>query len=124
MRNTDRLITPAVVVTFLIVGGVCVALTVAAVAYLTARGLDPDPMLKLIGALVAAVSSTGTLVLQLANNSRTAKTEKNTGQQANQIGVLADAVYTVADALPRPVPRHSASPTAPYTEAAPAPRGS
>jgi hypothetical protein len=84
------------------------------VAYLSARGVDPDPMLKTVGALVAAATSVGTLLLQLVNRQTVAKTERNTG-------VLAAAVYDVADAIPRPGgPRHAY----PDIEAAPAASGS
>jgi nitrate/nitrite transporter NarK len=118
VRNTDRLVTPAVVVTFLLVAGVLVGLTIAAVAYLTARGLDPDPMVKLVASLVGAAGGLGTFVLQLANNSRTAKTERNTG-------VLGNAVYELADALPRAAPaRHAYEDTTVMQTAAPGPRGS
>jgi hypothetical protein len=114
--------TPAVVVTLLLVAGLIVCSTIGAVAWLTSIGRDPDPMLKLVGALVAAVTSTGGLVLQIANRATVAKTERNTG-------VLATAVYEVADAMPRPAPpsRHAYPDTEliPRDEkAAPVPRGS
>lgn len=115
MRNSDRWITPGVVIVMLLVGGVCVLATIAAVAWLTREGLDPQPMLQLVGVAVAALSSMGGFVVQLLNRAATTKTERNTG-------VLASAVYEVADAMPKPVPgpRHAY----PDTEAAPALRGS
>ena len=118
MRQTDRYLTPAVVVTLLLAATVIILATIGAVAYLTARGIDPDPMLRLLAQVTGAVTGTATLVLQLANRATVAKTERNTG-------VLASAVYEVADKMPQPVPRHAASDTA-YLDmsAAPAPRGS
>jgi hypothetical protein len=114
VRNSDRWVTPAVIVTGLLVAGGLCALLIAAVAYLSARGVDPDPMLKTVGALVAAATSVGTLLLQLVNRQTVAKTERNTG-------VLAAAVYDVADAIPRPGgPRHAYL----EQEAAPAASGS
>lgn len=120
MRQTDRYLTPAVVVTLLLVAGAVVLGTVGCVAWLTSLGRDPDPMLKLVGAWVAAGSSTITLVLQIANRATVAKTERNTG-------TLANAMYEVADAMPKPVPRHAADDAtvfAPAYKAAPTPRGS
>lgn len=139
MRNTDRLITPGVVVTFLIVAGFCTALTIVGVGYLTSRGLDPDPMIRLVVQVVGAAGAVFTAVLQLANNARSAKTERNTtplapdgkpvdlqAELADVRGAqdrMADALYAVADALPRPVPRHSYPETVATHGAAPAPRG-
>lgn len=119
MRETDRYMTPAVIVTLILVGGAIIAVTVCAVAWLTVQGLDPDPMLRLLAMVVAAAGSAGTFVLQIANRATVAKTERNTG-------VLANAVYEVADAMPRPVvPRHAAADeTTLMTSAAPGPRGS
>lgn len=142
VRNTDRLVTPAVVVTFLVGATLVVVATIAGVAWLTARGLDPDPMLRLLAQVGGAVFAAGTFVMQLANNARAAKTERNTstlapgGQpvdlQAELADVrgaqdrMADAVYAVADALPRPVARHADPDNTramPAYGATPAPRG-
>lgn len=118
MRSSDRWVTPAVVVVGLVCATVVVLGCAACVTYLTQRGVDPDPMLKLVGQIVAAVTGPASLVLQLANRRSVTKTERNTG-------VLANAVYDVADALPRPVARHAANPpTVAMTSAPPAPRGS
>jgi hypothetical protein len=109
MRNSDRLATPSVVITGLLVAGLLVGGTVAAVTYLTAQGLDPEPVFKLAGLAVTACASLGGFVLQLVNRTTIAKAEKNTGTQAGHIEQLASAVWEVADALPRPVPpsRHA-----------------
>lgn len=117
MRNTDRYLTPAVVVTLILVVGGVVATTVCAVAWLTVQGLDPDPMLRLLAQITAAATGTATFILQIANRATVAKTERNTG-------VLANAVYEVADAMPRAVPRHAAGDDTVAMTAAPPVRGS
>lgn len=115
--RSDRWITPGVLVTGILTAGVVVLGTIAAVAWLTERGLDPDPMLKLVGIAVTAAGSLGSFVLQLVNRRSVTKTERNTG-------LLASAVYDVADAMPRPVvPRH-AYPETVEASAAPGLRGS
>lgn len=126
-RSTDRWITPGVVIVGLLVAGALVALLIAAVAWLTVQGLDPDPMLKLIAAAVAAIGTLGNLGLNLATRASVGKTERNTGVLMNHTGELTNAVYEVHDALPRPVvlPRHAADDTAQLDmSAAPGPRGS
>lgn len=116
MRNSDRWVTPGVVcVGILTVGGVVLGVAVL-VAYLAARGVDPAPVLDLTAKIATAAGSLGTLALQLVGRRTTAKVERNTG-------VLAAAVYDVADAMPKPVPRH-AYPETIEASAAPGPRGS
>lgn len=129
-RNSDRLATPGVVITLLVVGGLLVAATIAAVTYLTARGLDPEPMFKLVGIAVTGLSSTGAFLLQIAATHRAAKAERNTGEarvavqeQSGHLEQLAAAVYEVADALPRPRRRHDGDQTFIAHGAAPAPPG-
>lgn len=118
MRRSDRWITPGVVVVLLLCGTLVVLGALGCLTYLAARGLDVDPVVKLAGALVGAVSGCVSLVLQLVNRRTTTKVERNTGH-------LAAAVYDVADALPRPVARH-AYPDTEWLDmsAAPGPRGS
>lgn len=118
MRNSDRWVTPAVLVAGLVCCTVAVLGIAACVTYLADRGIDPDPMLRLVAEVGGAASGALSLVLQLANRRTTAKTERNTG-------VLANAVSDVADALPRPVARHAADPaTVAMHGTAPGPRGS
>jgi hypothetical protein len=97
VRNSDRWITPGVVMVALLTGGALVALLLVVVGYLAARGVDPDPMLKTVGALATGAGSLATLVVTLATRQTTAKTERNTGR-------LAGAVDAVADALSAPPP--------------------
>lgn len=85
-RNSDRWVTPGVVMVGLTVGGVVCLAVVAAVAYLAARGVDPDPVLRLVASLVAAAGSLGTLLLQLVTRSTTAKTERQAGRLASGVG--------------------------------------
>lgn len=80
-----------------VVCGSLVVLGVAAlVAYLTARGVDPAPVLQLASTAAAAVGSLGTLVLQLVGRRTATKTEKWAGQ-------LASAVTAVRRQDPAPV---------------------
>lgn len=118
MRSSDRWVTPGVVVAGLLCGSVVLLGIAGCVTYLAQRGIDPDPVLRLLAEVGAAVSGVGSLLLQLVNRRTTTKVERNTG-------VLAAAVYDVADALPRPAPRHAYPETAVADmKAAPAPRGS
>lgn len=120
MRDSDRWITPRVVVVGLLVVGALLALLIAATAWLTSLGLDPAPMLDLIREWTTALAAVGALVIQLANRASVTKTERNTG-------VLASAVYEVADAMPQRVPRHAGPDSdtvlAPAYKAAPTPQG-
>lgn len=97
-RKSDRWITPGVVIAFVIVAGIVACVLAASVAYLTARGIDPDPMIKLVTTTLAALGSLATFVMQLVNRSTTAKVERNTGLIP---AVVTDAVNA---ALPPPPP--------------------
>jgi hypothetical protein len=102
--------------------GVVLLALIGACAWLAREGVDIDPMLQLMREWVTTVAAIGALALQLANRSSVTKTERNTGQ-------LANAVYEVADAMPRVVPpaaRHAPHDATAYLEreAAPTPRGS
>lgn len=124
VRSSDRWVTPAVVVAGLLVVGVVLLALIGATAWLTHQGVDVDPMLQLMREWVTTAAALGALALQLANRSSVTKTERNTGQLKSETAALAGAMYEVADALPRPVPRHASTDTAYLREAAPAPRGS
>jgi hypothetical protein len=113
VRNSDRLATPAVVITLLVIGGLLVGGTVASVTYLTARGIDPEPVFKLAGLAVTACASLGGFVLQLVNRTTIAKTEQQAGvaasavrQQNDHLQTLTGVMYDVHDALPRPAGRY------------------
>jgi hypothetical protein len=100
-RKSDRWITPAVIIAFVIVGGVVACVLAASVAYLTARGIDPDPMIKLVTTTLAALGSLATFVMQLVNRSTTAKVERNTGTLPD---VITDAVTGAVTAALPPAP--------------------
>jgi len=111
-------VTSGVIVALILAGTVVVLVVLGCVTYLTARGYDPQPVVQLTGTLIAAAGATGSFIQGLVYKRVTAKVERNTG-------MLTNAMYEVADALPRPVPRHAYDDTAQVDmRAAPAPRGS
>lgn len=83
-RNSDRWVTPGVVVAAIVVGGVLVLSVVAAMVYLTVAGLDPDPMLKLSAQVGGGLAAMLNLWLSLATRATAAKTERNTGTLLRQ----------------------------------------
>jgi len=87
-RDSDRWVTPAVVCTALVVAGVLVLSVVAAMVYLTVRGLDPDPMLKLTAQAGGAVAAVVNLWVSLASRATVTKTERNTGRLAARVDAL------------------------------------
>ncbi len=116
-RSSDRWVTPAVVCTALVVGGLLVLAVVASVTWLTAQGRDPDPMLRLTAQVVTAVGSLGTLVLQAAGRATTAKVERNVGRLEGVVVETLDQLDARAilppvpdPTRPHPFPRHSAAP--------------
>jgi hypothetical protein len=113
VRNSDRLVTPSVVIAGLLVAGVCVLATIGTVGYLVARGFDPKPVVTLASAVGAAAGTLINLMVTLAGRAGVAKVERNTG-------VLANGVYELADRMPSPLPRHAAEDTV-LMGAAPAP---
>jgi len=84
-RQSDRWVTPGVIVAAILVAGVIVLAVSAGVVYLTAIGRDPGPILQLVTQLVAAVGAMGSLVLQLVGRKTAAKTERNTGVLATEV---------------------------------------
>ena len=89
-RNSDRWVTPGVVMVFLVVAGLVVVAVFGAVTYMTVRGYDPAPVVDLVATLVAAVGSLGTLVATLTSRKTTTKVERNTGLQARELMNLND----------------------------------
>ena len=102
-RNTDRWVTPGVIITGLL-GLVCLALgVVGGVVWLVAIGRDPAPVLNSLGAVVAALSSLGALGLQLANRSTVTKVERNTsGLAPGGFPVVFDATEPIVGLHGRP----------------------
>jgi hypothetical protein len=101
-RKSDRWITPGVVIAFVIVLGITACVVALSVAYLTARGIDPDPMLKLVTTTVGALGSLGTFVLQLVNRSTTAKVERNTGMLPAAVSTAVSTAVAAATPAPEP----------------------
>jgi hypothetical protein len=112
-RKSDRYVTPGVIMVALFVGGVVLVVVAGSVAYLTARGIDPDPMIKLVATVGGLLASLGTFVLQLVNRPTQAKTERNTGVLTAHVGGLAARVDELAAAVQ--------SPSEPATAIAPRP---
>lgn len=100
MRDSDRWVTPGVVIAALVVAGVIVLGVGAGVVYLSSIGRDPEPVLKLLAQVVTAAGALGTLLLQLAGRRTVAKVERNTGQLATELARQAPA----ADPYPPPPP--------------------
>jgi hypothetical protein len=101
-RKSDRWITPGVIIAFVIVAGIVACVLAASVAYLTARGIDPDPMIKLVTTTLAALGSLATFVMQLVNRSTTAKVERNTGLLPTVVSDAVTAALPPAPPVPEP----------------------
>lgn len=114
VRKSDRWVTPGVIITALLVAGLIVSSIVGSVAYLAARGIDPDPLLKLAATLVGAVGSVGTFVLQLAQRAQNSKTERNTGVLVGAVDDLAAVVPVIAPAAAAPAPEPRPAPEPAY----------
>lgn len=99
-RKSDRYVTPGVIIAALIVAGFVLIVVAGSVAYLTSRGIDPDPMLKLVATVGGGLFSLGTFVLQLVNRPTAAKTERNTGVLTAHTSALVGAVNDLAAAAP------------------------
>lgn len=110
-RSSDRWVTPGVVCTFVVVAGGLVALLIVVVGYLQARGVDPDPMIRLVGEIVTAVGALGTLLLQLVGRRTTTKVERNTGVLATEVAAVADALYQEQPEQPHVVSAPREAPT-------------
>jgi hypothetical protein len=118
-RNSDRWITPGVIIAAILTIGVLVAIVAGGVTYLTAMGKDPDPMLRLVAQVATAAGSLGTLLLQLFGRVTLAKTERNTGILAGAVDQL--ATTPAPPPAPAPVPYVVNLDDEPVTRAAPVP---
>ena len=98
-RESDRWITPRVVAWMLLLGTVIILAVIASVTFLTVRGLDPDPMLRLVAQVSAAVFSAGTFLQGLITRRTTANTQRQAGLLASSTGQLAQAVPWTLDEL-------------------------
>jgi len=86
-RSSDRWVTPGVIVAALLVGALVV---------LAARGINPDPMLRVVSDIATAVGAIGTLLLQLVGRRTVTKIERNTGLLPARVE---DVAAKVEDAL-------------------------
>jgi hypothetical protein len=102
MRNSDRWLTPGVIIAALIVVGLILSVVAASVAYLTAQGINPDPMLKLVATASAGLLSLINVILTLGGRATSAKTERNTGLLVGNVADVADAVAAIPPAPPAP----------------------
>jgi hypothetical protein len=102
VRDSDRWVTPRVVAVAIAGVVVIVLAVIGAVTFLSARGVDPAPMLKLAGTIAAGASSVLSLAVQLANRRTIAKAERNTGQLAGHVGDLVDVVDAATSSTPAP----------------------
>lgn len=78
-RDSDRWVTPAVVIAGLVLAVVLVLAVLACVTYLAAIGRDPAPVVQLVAALVGGVTGLGSLGLQLAGRRTVTKIERHVG---------------------------------------------
>ena len=128
-RDSDRWVTPWVVIAGMDCLTGLVALALAAVTYLSARGVDPNPTLKLVGQLGSGAAGVVSLFLQLANRKTVTKVERNTGLIPTR-DEIADAVVDRVAAMPPldpPAPELQGPPPLPYYDddtAVPSPRAS
>lgn len=95
-RSSDRWVTPGVIVAALLVGALVVLAAMASVTYLAARGINPDPMLRVVSDIATAVGAIGTLLLQLVGRRTVTKIERNTGLLPAKVE---DVASKVEDAL-------------------------
>jgi hypothetical protein len=102
-RRSDRWVTPGVIVAAMALGTLVVLSVVASVTYLTARGADPDPMLRLAAEVAGSVALVANLLLTLTGRAGQAKVERNTGQ-------LTTAVVETLEVLEEERGRHAAQP--------------
>lgn len=97
IRKSDRWVTPGVIIAALITSGLVLAAIVAAVAYLAARGVNPDPMIRLVSEVATATSALGALILQLVGRITVTKVERNTGAL---YGAVTDVLQQSAQPAP------------------------
>jgi hypothetical protein len=101
-------VTPAVVVTGLVMAGLVLLGVVGAMTYLTALGRDPDPVLRLAMEALGTVALVANLLLTLAGRAGQAKVERNTGLLGAKAGRLEAVVAETLDELDARGRHHSA----------------
>lgn len=96
-RRSDRWITPAVVGILIICATGIVLAVAGLVAYLTARGVDPTPVVQLATSTVAAVTGTLTALLTAVGRKTATKTERDAGLLAAAVSRRQVEVVEVDD---------------------------
>jgi hypothetical protein len=119
VRDTDRWITPRVVVALILAAVVVVLAALASVTYLAARGIDPAPTLKLAGGIGTGVLTAINTLLTLSQRRTTTKVERNTGKV---VPVLEDLTAAI-DKRTRAAPPPPVPPAAPRVPAVAPPSG-
>lgn len=123
MRDSDRWITPGVIMILILTAGGIVLAVFGAVTYLTVRGYDAAPVVELVGTLVAAGTGVVTLLLQLIQRRGVAKVERNTGVMASEQSALVEALQPGRHAYPDTMYQPPALPPVPERGTAPAAAG-
>jgi membrane protein implicated in regulation of membrane protease activity len=114
VRNSDRWVTPGVIVAVILTAGTVVLGIAAGLVYLAALGRDPDPVLRFVVELTGTVAILLNVGMTLAGRATTAKVERNTGVLANRTGALADEVgQLVSDTGRHHYPDTMAAPAVP-----------
>lgn len=99
-RSADQWVTPAVVVCLILAGLVVILAVLGCVTYLTTRGFDPQPIVQLVGTLLAAAAASGNFMLSLIKRKHETKVER-------QVGRLATGVIRTVDQLEAERGRHA-----------------
>lgn len=120
-RQTDRLLTPAVVMVALVLGAALVVVVIAAVTFLAARGYDPKPVVTLATAAGGAAVALVNLLVNLGARAGVAKVERTTGADLPQaLNAQAAELFQLRSAIQEhhalldealyepPPPRHAA----------------
>lgn len=108
-RESDRFITPRVVVVLVLAATVLCVVVLGCVTYLTARGFDPQPVVQLVGTLVAAAASLGGFVVSLVQRRTSTNVQR-------RLGRLEPAVLDTLDELDARAGRYAEEPAGPLEE--------
>lgn len=109
-RKSDRWITPGVIIAAIVTTGLAVTGVALSVAYLSARGIDPDPMLKLVAQVGTGAGVLLNIVLVLAGRATATKVERNTGSIAGDVADVVDAVKAAVPPAPAPASQTAIGP--------------
>jgi len=99
VRNSDRWVTPGVVVAAILTLGVVVLGIAAGLVFLASRGVDPDPVLRFVVECTGTLGVLANVGLSLAGRQTVAKTERNTGVLAGEVATVRQDVAYVAEVV-------------------------